>query len=260
MGKAITIRTARLGKREIRLVEADGVFYGISDKIERIEGDNADDVWRRLHDAVGREDPKFFGYDGAKVRFLKYFPDGFETPLYLKEERNYKLAAMDRFHGSVPLEAAATGTGYGEAVLRAFRDTNLIFRIEKSRIQEAMRGPNADMFIQAAAKFTMDPCQKFLLEMELALMPHSIAKWVVVTYLPYLWNPKIHMFLKPEVTRDFAERVGHRYAKIYQPALKLGVYTSLCDLTKTTGTSISDLSPADNIDIQSYIWTAIEYT
>jgi hypothetical protein len=31
------------------------------------------------------------------------------------------------------------------------------------------------------------------------------------------------MFLKPEVTKDFAARVGHRFASDYEPRLKLDV-------------------------------------
>lgn len=63
-----------------------------------------------------------------------------------------------------------------------------------------------------------------------ALKPHDNAKWTVVTYLPYLWRPDTHMFLKPEVTKNFATRVGHRFAAEYEPRLSLTVYESLLDL------------------------------
>ena len=41
------------------------------------------------------------------------------------------------------------------------------------------------------------------------------------------------MFLKPEVTRDFATRVGHRFADLYTPELKPAVYRALIDLVET---------------------------
>ena len=44
-----------------------------------------------------------------------------------------------------------------------------------------------------------------------------------MTHLPFLWRPGTHMFLKPEVTKDFAARVGHRFASDYEPRLKLDV-------------------------------------
>jgi hypothetical protein len=37
------------------------------------------------------------------------------------------------------------------------------------------------------------------------------------TYLPFLWRPEAHMFLKPEITTEFAARVGHRLADDYEP-------------------------------------------
>jgi hypothetical protein len=52
--------------------------------------------------------------------------------------------------------------------------------------------------------------------------PHDDAKWTVVTYLPFLWRPGAHMFLKGEVTTEFAARVGHRLADDYEPRLDIG--------------------------------------
>lgn len=53
-----TIRTAKLGKFELRLVEKDrhyfGVVVGDGARKAQIDGDDADDVWRRLHDEVRR--------------------------------------------------------------------------------------------------------------------------------------------------------------------------------------------------------------
>ena len=60
--------------------------------------------------------------------------------------------------------------------------------------------------------------------MERALKPHDSAKWTVATYLPFLWQPEKHMFLKPEVTKDFAARVGHRFATDYEARLDFSVY------------------------------------
>ena len=38
-----------------------------------------------------------------------------------------------------------------------------------------------------------------------ALKPHDAAKWMIVTCVPSLWNPDAHMFLRPEVTKLFAD-------------------------------------------------------
>jgi hypothetical protein len=54
-----TIREARADKLTLRLVEKDGTFVGPIFSVDggrraRIEGDVADDVWRRLHDEAGK--------------------------------------------------------------------------------------------------------------------------------------------------------------------------------------------------------------
>jgi hypothetical protein len=64
-----------------------------------------------------------------------------------------------------------------------------------------------------------------------------------------------HMFLKPEVMTEFAERVGHRFADDYEPRLDIGVYESLLDLAGRTAAEIADLKPRDRIGVQSFIWT-----
>jgi hypothetical protein len=99
----------------------------------------------------------------------------------------------------------------------------LLSPFEKMRIRDVLQGPAADTFIRAAARFAMDETRPALLEMARVLKPHDSAKWTVVTYLPFLWLPETHMFLKPEVTKDFAARVGHRFASDYEPRLEIGV-------------------------------------
>jgi hypothetical protein len=62
------------------------------------------------------------------------------------------------------------------------------------------------------------------------------------------------MFLKPRVTKDFATRVGHPYARVYAPRLDMVVYESLLDLVARTEAELADLHPQDRIDVQSFIW------
>jgi hypothetical protein len=245
------------------LVEKDNLFIGliIADgaKKTQIDGVVADDVWRRLHDEAAKANPKYFGFDGARARFLHFFPNGFHSAGFAKGERDYKIAAKSKLDAAAPLEKAATGSGFGEAILSAFRATNLLSPFEKTRLQDLLRGPAADPFIRAAARFTMGETKPALLEMERALKPHNDAKWTVVTYLPFLWRPEQHMFLKPEVTKDFAARVGHRFAADYEPRLDIGVYDSLLDLAVRTETELADLEPRDRIDVQSFIWVIGDY-
>jgi hypothetical protein len=257
-----TIRTAKLGDLELRLVEKDRQFIGLifssgPAKIQ-IEGSSADDVWRRLHDEAGKANPRYFGFDGERSRFLRFFPDGFRSSDYERAERNYKIDRKSALDDAVPAENAANGSGYAEAVLSSYQ-TNLLFPFEKMRVRDALHGPAADDFIRAAARFALGEGKPALEAMESALKPYDAAKWTTVTYLPFLWRPEQHMFLKPETTKDFAERVGHRFASDYEPRLDLAVYESLLDLAAKTATELSDLKPRDRIDVQSFIWVIGNY-
>jgi hypothetical protein len=259
-----TIREANVGKLLLRLLRRDGTFIGLIFSADgggkaQIQGDSAEDVWRRLHDEAGKANPRYFGFDGARARFLRFFPDGFRSERYAAQERDYKVEAKSKLERTVPLTEAATGSGLGEAVLSVFRATNLLYPLEKSRLQPLLRGPDASSFIRAAARFTMGETKPALLEMERLLKSYDSAKWTVVTYLPFLWLPENHMFLKPEVTKVFAARVGHRFALDYEPRLQIGVYESLLDLVAESADELADLRPRDRIDVQSFIWVVGEY-
>jgi hypothetical protein len=259
-----TIRTGKVGDLSLRLVEKDRVFIGLlfaadGSKKAQIESTDADDVWRRLHDEASKANPKYFGFDGARARFLRFFPNGFHSVGYAKAERDYKIAAKQRLDETAPIEKAVDAFGLGEAVLAVFRATNLLSPFEKMRLQEALRGPTADELIRAAARFTLGEGKTALLQMERALKPHDSAKWTVVTYLPFLWRPEEHMFLKPEVTKDFAARVGHRFATDYEARLDFAIYESLLDLVSKTAAELAEFKPRDRIDVQSFIWVVSDY-
>jgi hypothetical protein len=259
MSRAETIRTGKLGKKELRLVKMNGRFFGLADGVKCSEGETAEAVWQQLHDDAGKSDPKYFGFDGARNRFRKFFPNGFHSDGYASQERDYKVAAKTKLDETAPLDKAVDGKGFGEAALAVFRATNMLSPFEKTRLQDVLRGPRADDFVQAAAQFTLDAGKTNLLAMERALKPHNNAKWTVITYLPYLWRPDTHMFLKPEATKDFATRVGHRFASDYEARLHLPVYQSLLDLVQRAEAELSDMKPRDRIDIQSFIWVVGDY-
>ncbi len=83
------------------------------------------------------------------MRFLRIFPDGFNSAGYAADERDYKVAAKGGLDRSVPVAEAVTGAGFAEAVLSAANATNLLAPFEKMRLRAVLRGPAADPFIRA---------------------------------------------------------------------------------------------------------------
>lgn len=259
-----TIREATAGKATLRLLESPKGYTGVvileGERKALVEGSNPDDTWMRTQDAAARLNPRFVGFDGARARFLHFFPQGFAGQDYISHERAYKLKAKEKLEQTAPLTLAATGNGLGEAVLSAYRATNLLSPFEKTRLEPLLRGADADAFIQAAAAFAQGDTAPSLSTLKAILKPYDSAKWTVVTYLPFLWDPSRHVFLKPTMIQDFAERVGHPFAHTYAAELDPAIYASLLDLAETTQRKVADLKPQDMIDIQSFMWTSVEYT
>ena len=222
-------------------------------------GDGPDEIWDRLKREVLKADRAYVGFNGARTRFLRFFPQGFADAGYLRDERDYKLAAKAQLDTVAPVEEAAQGRGFGPAVLAAFQHTNLLSPFEKMKLPPLLRGPSANGFVRAAASFAQGEGLPAPQEMSKLAQPHDCAKWAVLTYLPFMWRPDIHMFLKPTVTQEFAARVGHPFAHTYTPDLDIAIYDSLLDLVARTEDELAALGPRDRIDVQSFIWVVGAY-
>jgi len=259
IGKA---RTADFGDVSLRMAPKGSGFIGRAFRagkpIGDAEGESADAVWMALQDLVSKSDPRYFGFDGAIARFLQHFPKGFEDTKYIATERNYKMRDAATLQ-SISLEDAASGKGFGETVLTSMKKTDLLHTSEKIAVTDLLRSDLGDGYVQAAAKFTLNPSAATIGALSAALAAKGKTNWVLATYLPFLWQPDRHMFLKPEITREFAARVGHRFDTDYESGLAYPVYASLLDLVDRTRTEIAAFKPRDNIDIHTFIFVVGRY-
>jgi len=255
--------TEPYGKSELRIESKDGWHRGVvirdHKRSEILEDDNFERLRTRLRNLAGTQHPDYVGFDGARKRFLEFFPAGFGDPAYFEMERRYKLAARDRLIEVLPLEAAESATpAQAIAVRRAF-NTNILSRFELARMHSVLGGSSGADFVMGAAKFTNGHIGPGIAAMVQAIKPKGRASWPMITYLPNLWRPDRHMFLKPEKTKDFATRVGHAFAEEYDGALESRTYACLLDLVETTEAEIQSLHPRDRIDVQSFIWVVGDY-
>ena len=248
----------------LRLLEVKDGYVGvvISDgkgRLAEAKGADPVELWQRLESAAAQASNEYVGWDGARTRFLRFFPGGFASKRYLGEERDYKISAKKILDAGAPLEGAQTAVGLGKTVLTVFQKTNLLSPFETMRVRDLLHSPDADAFVNAAARFTLGAGAQAWMDMVRLAKPFEAAKWPVLTYLPFLWRPDRHMFLKPEVTKGFAERVGHPFVYAYGASLEIGVYESLLDLAGRTEAEIAAFHPADRIDVQSFIWVVGAY-
>lgn len=257
---AKTVWTGRFGKAELAVVLHGGLYRGKIDG--RVIGPAAasEEAMRRiLRDEVGRSDPRYFGWDGAERRFRTFFAEGFETGRYSDQERRYKVEAKARLDGCGSVEAAARGEVDPRAVAAAVSGLDLLQpRFEAPRFLDLLRSPNGGDALVAFARFTLEPTARELSAMARVLRPSNL-RWAAATVLPFLWRPDAHFFLKPDITKDFAARVGHPFAHVYAPDLRIDVYDCLLDLVAAARHALAPMEPRDGIDLQSFIFVVGGY-
>lgn len=259
-----TIKEQQFGKLRVRLVQVGPTYKAVTLTPSKpplvVEGSDPEELWRTAMLQVGKSAPGFWGYDDARNRFIGIFADGFADPEYRSSEREYKDAAAEFIRVNVPIDSARQAdVTVCEAANKAFAKTNMATPIEKTRVQALLRSSDGPAYLAAAAR---------LAEGDLAALPtldalmrkHGQPSWPCATYLPFFWQRKSAMFLKPKVTRDFAERVGHSFARDYDARLNADTYRSLLNLAEECETEIKNLNPQDRIDVQSFIWVVGAYT
>jgi len=259
-----TIREEKLGNATIRLLRTEKSYAGTVVRDGRRSdprfGDDPDVLWRELLAEVNRGNPNYFGYEGAKRRFLQLFEDGFGGAQYKHFERDYKVAARDLLLATVPVDVATKAAPADcERIAKVYAKTNVLSQFEQARVRDVLKSQTGPDFVRSAAALTLGKVGEGLAGMNAAMRDFGQVSWPAATYLPFLWRPDTQMFLKPQVTRDFAERVGNSFANEYTARFEPSVYLSLLDLAAETEKTLAELQPADRIDIQSFIWIVGAY-
>jgi hypothetical protein len=245
-------------------VAKDGGFAGAiildGKRVALIDDADEERLLVRLRNEAGRLHPNYVGFDGAIQRYLHFYPSGLVGAANASSEREYKEIAAARLRAALPLEQAREAQNSdAESVAKAEIQTNMLSPFEAARLRDTLLGETGGQFLRGAAAFASGEYASGSAAMAAAVQPHGRVSWPILTYLPFLWDYEQHMFLKPTVTADFADRVGHDFNSRYSPEPNADTYFGLLDLVATTRTAIAELKPRDNIDIQSFIWVVGEY-
>lgn len=199
-------------------------------------------------------------------KFLHYFPEGFRDETYVDWERGYKWDAHKRWDAALGQERFRTllkQNRHADIAAKAVSiesRTNLLFSFEKMALRDAIKSP-------AGARAFADGLYEFLhgsgnLQQRfdawrdvVAALPRRqtrVLTWPVVTIWGFLAQPRIHFFLKPNVTRRAAEACGLPFD--YKSRPNWDTYAGLLALARTVRRDVLDLGPRDMIDMQSFLW------
>jgi hypothetical protein len=210
--------------------------------------------------------PRRTQQEAAQRRFREFYPDGFRDRDYVRLERRYKWDAHRRLAGELGRAAFAArlqSGGHDDIVRRAIRiesSTNLLFSFEKIAIRDAVRSPaGAKGFAEGLFDFLYGPgppARRFEVWRDaVADLPRTqtrVLTWPILTVFGFLARPRVHLMLKPLVTRRAAAAYG--YDLRYRANPSWGTYQSLLGFARVLRDDLAEWHPRDLIDIQSFIW------
>ena len=138
--------------------------------------------------------------------------------------------------------------------------TNLLFSFEKMALRDAVRSDEgARIFAvglydvvhgraSVAARFDRwCAAVGSLPRKQTRVLTHP-----VVTVFPFIADPENHIFLKPNVTRDAAQRYGFEFHYESKPSWE--VYSQLLRFAETITSEFKAKGRRDMLDIQPFIW------
>ena len=203
----------------------------------------------------------------CRRRFVRFFPGGFKDETYLEWERNYKVAAAREWHDALArprlglLLKSGRYRDVAAIALRIESHTNLLFSFEKMALRDATRVPaGARGFAEGLYEFlygSSDPEERFnrwsQVISELPRRQTRVLTWPIVTVFGFIARPRVHMYLKPTVTRIAAD--AYEFDFEYRSTPQWETYSSLLDFARRIRGDQVDLGPRDMIDAQSFIWT-----
>lgn len=204
----------------------------------------------------------------CRRKFLRFFPGGFEDETYLDWERDYKWATHKRWRaalGQAEFSRLLSDGDYSEIAARAVRVEqqsrhSMIFSFEKMALRDAVKSAaGAERFARGLHEFlhgTGSMEERFTGWIDVvASLPRKqtrVLTWPLVTVFGFIARPRVHIFLKPTVTKLAAEAYGFDFEYESRPSWK--TYRSLLDFARQIREDTQDLGPRDMIDIQSFMW------
>jgi hypothetical protein len=202
----------------------------------------------------------------CRRKFLRIFSDSFRDENYLAWERDYKWEAHRQWNtllDRATYRALLREEKFADIAARAVKieaRTNLIFSFEKMALRDAVRSPaGAREFSRGLYEFLYGPghvLPKFARWCDvIATLPRKqtrVLTWPIATVFGFIAHPKIHMFVKPNVTRIAAREYG--FDLDYTPRPSSNGYASILEFSSVVSRDLRDLHPRDLIDIQSFLW------
>jgi hypothetical protein len=167
----------------------------------------------------------------AKRKFRRLFPDGFRDETYLALERDYKWEVhleWERHLNACAFRRALHEQRHAEIAAHAVRiesGRSLMFSFEKMALRDAVRQAHGarifaqGLFVLLHRKAPLnDRFRAWCQAVEsLPRRQTRVFTWPLVTVFGFIAQPRIHIFLKPDTTKEAARVLNLPFNYVSRP-------------------------------------------
>lgn len=203
-----------------------------------------------------------------RKRFLRIFPRGFYDEQYLLWEHNYKWETHKYWNevlGKDEFADLMREREYSEVAERALRAESrckppFLFSFEKMALRDALHTTQgAQLFADGLFEllYGKDSLRERFIQWIVAVsqLPRKqsrVLSWPVLTFFPYIAQPKKYMIMKPNAMRTAAAAL--KFDLEYSSKPSWTTYDRLLLFADVTKKGIADLKPRNNFDVQTFLW------
>jgi hypothetical protein len=214
---------------------------------------------------------QWLSHADAAARFLETFPKGFADPSYCGgTDKKDRVARWRRAH---EVYSETLGGGEGERLLAAGDVGGLVERAlrvertvrplhkdaEKASLEDALkdleaaRGYFVALFALLAAEVPEQSRFEALAAATAAMTPGAAeeSRWSLVTLLPFVARPDLHMLLRPRFACDVGHRLGLELA--FEPRPNWSTYSALLRSTELLLERLRPLGARDHVDVEAFM-------
>lgn len=198
-------------------------------------------------------------------RFTACYPNGFEDSGFDRDERQYKIAAVEEFSQYLnkrEMQGLIKAVDYSEIAKRVKHcasKTNLIFRQELMDLNDGLKDIAAQKDFSLALLNVLyehgNASESF--ERYISVLGQiGCSKWTIATYFQFLATRGGMMFMKPQVSKALAASVG--ISLNYTPIPSWLTFQKLNETAVLVRKRLeeSGMKPRDGIDVQSFMYVA----
>lgn len=247
----------------VRLLKDGHLYLAIAwtrqnTEVARLAGEALEDTEAEIRAELNARSADFIDLPGAINLFRRVFPEGFGSRFYEYYE-GYKRGAATfmRTEFAQNLLTSELNAGRHDAVAararRAFSKSNLTSPYEQMALGSALKdGKNLPTFARGLYELLYGEFDVGLQRLVALLKPYNAAKWPILTYWPFFRFPDRHAFLKPEIVKTCAYRLGRELD--YDPTPNPQSYRSFMEFVEYLRDGLEVLQPRDNIDLQTFMY------